>query len=434
MSQLLVGVGREVSTPEIGALLAGYAPRPSTSVNDDLHITAFAFETNGNRAMLISADMCNIRDDTLVAVQNAMEEASGLPMGNLILACTHTHSGPSCYDTHYISTIFIPALKKAIHTALSSMKPALMGIGTTHSEVAINRREIKENGKVALGQNPFGSFDPTMTVVSFREPNGTPIGNLIHYGCHNTAAGSNPEITRDWCGVAVDRLEALSGGITCFFNGCGGDCGPRLTTGKTSGGNNIALAMELGGHAASDAVRAWRSISIWHDAPLHVLCEDIALPLRKLPSLEEMYQQKGKMESDNSSHFIDKGTYNILLERIAYLEAGTVPAATKPISTSLICIGPVAFLPIPFEPFSMITLRIKQASPYPYTLCVGYANGAYSYFPSIDQIPRGGYEVEMFQTRNTVPFDDDSEQYFVTGSLRMLRTSHTGSLSEAVTY
>ena len=434
MSQLLVGVGREVSTPELGTDLAGYALRPAVSVNDDLHITAFAFETDGTRAMLISADMCNIRDAALTACQEAMVDASGLPMSRLILACTHTHSGPTCYDEKYMSTIFIPALKKAIQAALSSMRPALVGIGTTTSDIAVNRREIQENGKIALGQNPFGSYDPTMTVVSFREPDGTPIGNLIHYGCHNTAAGRNPEVSRDWCGVAVDRLETLSGGVTCFFNGCGGDCGPRLTTGKTSGGNNIALAMELGGHAASDAIRAWRNITFWYDAPLHVLCEDIDLPLRKLPSLDEMYQQKEKMEQENSSHFITKGTYNNLLERIAYLEAGNEQPATKPISTSLICIGPLAFLPIPFEPFSMITLRIKQHSPYPYTLCVGYANGAMSYFPSIDQIPRGGYEVEMFQTRNIIPFADDSEQYFVTGSLRMLRSAHESIEPQAITY
>jgi hypothetical protein len=44
--------------------------------------------------------------------------------------------------------------------------------------------------------------------------------NLIHYGTHDSASGINPEITLNWCGVMVDRLEAESGGSSAFVNGC----------------------------------------------------------------------------------------------------------------------------------------------------------------------------------------------------------------------
>ena len=225
MSQLFVGVGREVITPKVGASLVGYAPRPALSIHDDLHITVFAFEYEGEQAMLASADLCNLRREAIESTLAAFSEASGLPKERLIIACTHTHSGPSGHDVEYMTGVFLPALKKAAQAALASLKPAEIGVGTVHSDVAINRRQIKENGKVALGQNPFGSYDPDMTVVAFREPDGTPIGNFIHYGCHNTGCGRNDAVSRDWCGVAIDQLEKQSGGITCFINGCGGDCG-----------------------------------------------------------------------------------------------------------------------------------------------------------------------------------------------------------------
>ena len=43
----------------------------------------------------------------------------------------------------------------------------------------------------------------------------------------------------------------------------------------------------------------------------------------------------------------------------------------------------------------------------------------------MDQIIRGGYEIEMFQSNNIVPFADNAEQALVAGSLKLLRELHT---------
>ena len=114
-------------------------------------------------------------------------------------------------------------------------------------------------------------------------------------------------------------------------------------------------------------------------------------------------------------------SYRNLIRRAEYIEAGNVPAETKEIPHTAVAIGPLVLFTVPFEPFSTLLLRIKEHSPYPYTICVGYANGSMSYFPSMDQLIRGGYEVRMFKTVNLIPFADNSEQYYVDGSLRMIR-------------
>ncbi|MBR6794772.1 MAG: hypothetical protein IKM52_01530 [Clostridia bacterium] len=43
---------------------------------------------------------------------------------------------------------------------------------------------------IVFGQNPWGVFNPCMTVISFRTEEGKPYANLVHYGVHLTAAGS----------------------------------------------------------------------------------------------------------------------------------------------------------------------------------------------------------------------------------------------------
>lgn len=425
MEQLLAGVGREDITPQVGTMLQGYMPaRPSTSVHDRLHITVFAFEYAGVRSLLASADLCNLRDIALTDTLAALSQASGIPQTHCAVCCIHTHSGPHTSweldkRPNYVHDRLIPAAKKAAAAAVAALRPAVMGVGTVQSDVAVNRRQITEEGKIVLGQNPYGTYDPTMTVVAFREPDGTPIGNLIHYGCHNTASGKNEEITRDWCGVAIDRLEEQSGGITAFVNGCGGDCGPRLPNGKTTG--DLPMAMELGNRAAEDAVKAWRSIRSWQAADMHVLHGDIRMPLQKVGTVEQVLEEAARLGDPQSLKGTVRSSYDRLMKRAEYLRTGNSPPEYKLLPHTLIAVGPVVFLPIPFEPFSIITLRIKEGSPYPHTLCVGYGNGSLSYFPSMDQLVRGGYEVRMFRTFNLIPFADDSEQHYVKGSLELIR-------------
>jgi len=198
---------------------------------------------------------------------------------NISISATHTHSGPAMKTANgwgsaneaYIDEIFIPQTIAAAKAAIEALKPAVMGVGTTHSEVGINRREMLQNGEIILGQNPYGIFDPEMTVVSFKGLDGSPIANIVHYSAHGTAAGRNSEITRDWPGIMVDRLVNETGAVTLFFNGSEGDAGPRLSNGQTTGDNadwtktdvptgDICYVYEIGSVAAIDAMRAYKSI------------------------------------------------------------------------------------------------------------------------------------------------------------------------------
>ena len=426
-SSLSVGIGRQDITPPLGSWLMGYAPaRRAESVGDPLHITVFAFEYAGVRSLLSTADVCLIGNPLSTEIRREMSAASGVPFEHIILSATHTHSGPPMratageapVDPEYINQLFIPAAKKAAAEAVAALRPALVGVGEIHSDVGVNRRGIALNGSITLGQDPYGTYDPIMTVVSFREPDGKAIGNLIHYGAHNTASGKNPEITRDWCGVAIDRLEAESGGITAFFNGCEGDTGPRLPNGQTTG--NYQMAQELGGRAAIDAVNAWRSIKEWRaDLPMKVTTEDITLPLKPLPEEETLIQEIESLGDPEKLVGLHYSGYALLLDRLELIRSGG-GKQSEPVSTTVISVGPVAFLAVPFEVFSRITLRIRQYSPYPYTLSLSNGNGNLFYFPSQDQLIRGGYEVWLFTSFKTQPFADDSEQHYVVGAVDLL--------------
>ena len=175
-SVLQVGVGRTVITPPIGTILYGYAPgRPAESVGDDLTATAIALASGDTRVILISATICAINTGLCDRIRKSVGETAGIPMRQVTLSATHTHSGPNTgiksgwgeVNDTYIEMIFVPRILEAAALAVQDMKPAKMGIAEINSDIGINRRELTLDGRIILGQNPWGAHDPVMTVILF---------------------------------------------------------------------------------------------------------------------------------------------------------------------------------------------------------------------------------------------------------------------------
>lgn len=428
-----VGIARVDITPPVGGPLQGYTPwRNSESIHDPLHLTAYLIQQGDKRVMLASADLVGIPTNLNLELRTVMAEAIGMKPEHILLAPTHTHSGPvtnidkegKCCNPVYFEIILKNAAIHAAKEAAQNVQPAELGIGTTQSQVAINRRELDVSGQVVLGQEPLGSYDPTMTVISFRTHEGKVLGNIVHYGCHNTASGNGTEITRDWCGVMVDRMDEQTGGITAFINGCQGDCGPRLPNGKTTG--NVAMAQELGGVAAVDSMRAFHSIRCWEDEiDLRVLSSSIKLPYGKIASEEDMLRELEQLGDPSMLTSEPLIYYNSVMNQLEMVRSGKAAKCEaeggKSFDLTVIAVGPVAFMPVPFETFSGVTVRISRHSPFPWTVCISNANaGNNGYLPTQDQLCRGGYEVHSFRFPNGYPLAENTDQNMVAAALELL--------------
>ena len=423
--QLYAGVGRADITPAVGGRLFGYRPdHHSKSVNDRLSLTAAAFCQGDTKAILISATLGLFGNGLSDEIRALIAAETGFP--HVVLTATHTHSGPdTCgivgwgdVDRKYCDSILIPRIKEAAKEAAASLKPVILGIGTVQSKVGINRRQHNEDGSTSLGQNPWGVYDPTMTVLRFTEPDGKPVLNIVHYGCHCTAAGMNTEITRDWAGVMLDRLEKESGAPSLYLNGSAGDVGPRLPNAQTTG--DLSHAIELGGAAALDAVRAWRNAKNGKPENLSVTADALKLPLKaRMPYAEakRLFNEMSGADGINLSGQV----LNYYRSIIAAYDKKLPEEKVLTLPQTLIAVGDAVIVPFPFEIFSEISMRLREYSPYPYTLCTGCANGANGYLPSQAQLCRGGYEVDFFRTGRVQPFADDTDDNFIKENLRLIR-------------
>ena len=420
---LQIGIAREIITPEIGGHLFGYNNHTkSTSVHDDLTVTALVLKSESTSALLISATVCLIHDSIVKQISEQAGAVAGIPASHVIVSATHTHSGPpttafsrfgsfGTIDRDYCSKTFIPKCVEAAKAAAANMQPVKVGVGTTQSQTGINRRQLLKDNSVILGQNPWDHYDPTMTVISFAGEKG-PVANIIHMGAHCTASGNNHEITRDWAGVMADRLEAESGAMSLFVNGTLGDVAPRMANGGSTG--DIQHAMEVGGLAGIDAVRAFKTIRTYYNEPLEVVCGDL-----KIPFAPPIPQEDISAMLDSCGEW-DRYKRSSLEALAGMYKDGDLGPESWDFKQVIFRIGPVVLVPYPFEVSSEIGLRLRNYSTFAHTLTLSCTNGSHSYLPAQSQICRGGYEINSFLWFRPRQLPNDTDQRLIEQNLGLV--------------
>lgn len=432
-SLLCAGVGRTEITPPLGTALAGYPvqERVAETVRDPLHATALVLARGECRVVIISLDWILIEAEEVTAIRQLVHEQTGIAPANVTVAAIQSHSAPRTFsawgwgdkDQAYVSAV-LPRIGEAVVQAVANLQPAVVGIGTTDSEVGVNRRQIRQNHTVALGVNPWGPYDPTMTVLRIEGAQG-PLATLIHYGAHPTVfGGKSRAVSRDWPGVMVDRVEALTGAPALFINGAVGDVAPRTNFMGAVGDGETAL-LEVGTRAATDALRAYRAIKELRDLELAVVTGDLLLPYRPLADLAEAQRQLAVAETNKEQWGQPMCDYR---HWQAVVNAHSAPPLTgTTFAQTITRLGPVVLVPFPGEPFSEIVLRLRDYSPFQHTLCASTTNGCLGYFVTRESLHRGGYEVWVGKAYGPYILSETIDDTLVEANLALLRVLAEGS-------
>lgn len=423
--KLFVGVSRKDITPEVGCQLFGYRPDLySDGVNDNLTATAFAFYYGDVNALMVTVSVCLLDNEITSFFKDEFEKRYNIPKENILISATHTHTGPSTInmpgwgdiDRSYYDGILKPQIFSAVEEAINNRQETTVGVGFGKSKLGINRRHLNYLNYADLGQSEWGVYNPKMAVISFKNKENKVFGNIIHYGCHGTVAGLSTKISRDWAGVMTDALEEESGAITAFFNGPEGDVGPRISTGGTTA--ELPYIYEVGKIGAKDAINIYNSIEEYKDVSVSTVARDIKLPYAKRISYEEA--KKGCEEFSLNTINCDKQMavyYNKVRESYEndYVEKDVFQS-----EQNIIRIGNVAFVGFPYELFSEIGLRINEHIKDLHILSLSNTNGSLGYFPTQDQLCRGGYEIKMFKYNDIQSLTDDADFHLMSETIETI--------------
>lgn len=405
-TSLTAGTGRLKITPPFDCEMSGFVARKGTcrGVHDDLYARALVISNGRQKVALVNTDLIGIDSHLLALVRQEVAKLTDLSPDSLILAATHTHSGPAVLtdaflgvaDPNYLA-ILVKNIAGAIYLANQSLEPVQVRVGSSECwSVAKNR--LKE----------ASSIDPQVLVVRIDGAKGVK-ALLVNYACHPVVLGpDNLLISGDYPFYLTDTLERLYPKVqVMFFNGATGDLNVgHKTEDSIKGGTNakrtFTEAGRIGRILAGETLQASETATPVSKMSLKVSSRSIKVPLESIPTPEdyrkEIYQwqeMSNRLQSKQASfgEFNQAVLWSDWARRMADLaEAGHLNQ-TLTTEIAALAIGDIELITLPGEFFHEFGLTIKAARAPRQVFVMGYSNGDIGYVAPESFYEESCYEV-----------------------------------------
>lgn len=399
MGALRAAAGAVDLTPPAGTWMTGFALRtePATGVHDPLLARALLLEDGGSRLVIISCDLLGLAPEAVAEVRQAIAEQRVAPAANVLLACTHTHSGPASMPMRgvlgYVDETWLAEAKRKIVALVvglpDRLSPACLAYASTVVQgIGYNRQDRSH------------PVDEELAALAVESPDGAAIATVINYATHPVVLGpANRQFSGDFPGAATRHLEQLRGGVGLFLQGACGDVDPVIYRDRGWGKGSWADVEEIGGRLAQAAAAALASAPRAGNVRLAVATEEVVLPLDPPPAPEtlagwvagwEAERERKRAANDRAGALAATAMLQWASELRRAMEDGRVPRALSA-EVFVAAINDVRLVGFPFEAYTDIGLEIKAGlRPLP-CLFVSYANGLYGYCPTRWAKKQGGY-------------------------------------------
>jgi len=231
-----VGLGKkqiEAIPTGIGMLGYAIAEQRVEGYRQPLYVRSFAVAhpQSDTRIVYCLAELCFMTQAIRHGVLEKLEQEFshlGLNEHNVMLASTHTHSGPAGYSHFLLYNMTAPGFVSGVYDAIveavvGSIVQACQRLAPGHLSIA--QEEMPKSHKVAFNrslkaynQNPevdpvpndarHEAVDRNMTVLRFESKDGTPLGMFSFFAVHCTSYHSdNQLVDSDNKGVASRKFE-----------------------------------------------------------------------------------------------------------------------------------------------------------------------------------------------------------------------------------
>ncbi len=399
---LSAGAARQIISPPRGIYLIGYGDRVkgNRGVHDPLTATALVLDDGRRRVALVACDLLCLNE----FVVDRVREACGTGV-DVLVSCSHTHSGPVGYAGEESSRanreymrFLVERIAAVVREAGETLRPAHLAWSADEDGIAVNRRERQADGQMVIGENPDGTVDRSVQVLSVLAEDGERIATLVNFACHGTVWGpENLLVSADWIGVMRSRVEQELGGLGLFLQGATGNLNPKMGWGRE---DCWKMAVAQGEEVAAAVVRACgNGMPDLGAGPIHLERVEPWLPFEaRAESVRPptLYRKKLLV----MAHL--PGWMSFLSDRLLdrrYPWRSRLEARdgfwSVPMRVSLLRVGDFCLASFGAEVFTEIGLQVKAASPSRQTMVVTYTDGCIGYLPTRQARAEGGYEVSV---------------------------------------
>lgn len=362
---LLAGAAKLPLPLSPGLPMAGYGKRVGTAkgMHDLLFARALALEQGEERVIVISADLLAVTDEMREAVLRKIGAKTPFPGRGLMVAATHTHSGPGALSSGFLEQFAAgpfdrPYFEKMTDTlaaaallAADALKPAWIRHGIAAAPELIRNR-----------MNSSGPVDPEVRFVEMVGEEEV-IAYLVNFSAHATVLKpDNLHFSGDYPGFFEAALEE-QGGVALFTAGSVADQTPH----PPEGSDRFHQAEAMGRELARRVRESRRTVS---EAVFPLSAQTLSV---HLPPAQVKMKSGKRLASFLSFPFFDAETI-----------------------VQTIRIGPVLLIGIPGDLSVLLGEKMKEQARARgmEALIVGFANDYIGYL-----LPRALYETPAYEAR-----------------------------------
>jgi len=438
---MIAGSSRINITPGTDVWMDGMIrAHKSSGIHDQIFVRALVMAQDMNMSgacAIVSVEVCGLKDQDTGKVRKLISEKTGIPAENIIIAATHTHSGPATIgffnpsEKAYLEE-FLLKIKKAVIEAKKAAKPVMVGCYSGYEDtISHYRRLLTDNGQVVMNWEswqpekivgPLGKVDSEVGVLKIVDEKKT--GEVMcilfnHAGHPNVMSGDNYLISGDYTGLAMRLLEDKFSSSAMFVNGAQGTMDidgqrDRDWEGVERTGEALAAAVS---ETARKIVPS-QLVNLRTGYAKYALPARIITPEELLWSAQVLENTGGKVQAITDGVGDD---YKALL----YKRLNENRDREITVEQTCIAMNDTAFISFPGELFTEIGMHIKAKSPFARTYIIGLANGEIGYVPTGKAICEGGYAVD------TREVGDEAEDIVVSRSLALLEQVYHGKTNKA---
>jgi hypothetical protein len=418
-------------TPPLGSSLAGhFNDRRAEEVHDPLRAKALVLESGGTSLAIAILDLICCPREILDRAKEGIAERCGIPPSHVLIACTHTHTGPATTGLLGVEPVpgyeafLIPRIVEAVTRAQREMRPARVGWGLGHEPALVfNRRFQMRDGTVRTNPGvlnpeivaPVGPTDPEVGVLAVETPEGAPIALLASYALHYVGGGTGHQVSADYFGFFAEALQRARGTpfVAMLANGASGDINNiDVTRQRERDAFPFEHARRVAQVLAAEVLKVWARMRFVEKCPLAATLSPLRCGVRQ-PSPEALAEAEARWARRDADPLQwDRDT-------IYAGEAVRLAAGPRVVETwvQALRIGDMGIAALSGEIFCRLGLDLKAAAPCRPTLLIELANDYSGYVPTHAAFTEGGYETWLARSSKLVP---DTGERMVTRARELL--------------
>lgn len=414
-------------TPSLGLDLVGdFSDNIADNIHDPLHAKSLVLDNGNSKIAIVIVDNLGVTQKVFDQAKEYIDKEIGLKKENVLMASTHTHSGPDAGEFYMSETqplgkygeYLARKIADGVKTSYHNLEPAKIAWGGVDvpEHVFVRRWFMKDSVYSPYGTKdivamnpgamnpdivePSGPVDPEVSFISVQSTSGRPISVLANYSLHYVGWVPRGDISADYFALFGAYLgQKLSVGIDyppfvgIMSNGTSGNVNNNDYSKPTGGTRSMDRPYEQMNYVAKDIAEkvytALQKVKYKSWVPLGGELSVLSLKTHRATP-EIMANVARILEQPESEKPLYSSREKIYAKRILKMELEW-PDEIE-VQLQALRIGDLGITGLPFEAFAEIGLEIKDKSPFKDTFIIELANGDYLYLPTPEEVELGGYE------------------------------------------